>query len=255
MDRPIWEGIYRDINEVKAVGKGFNSDTWVNQSKGKVAKYISNLDESNPIPPIPLRPTSLPLLAAMLRKNQKGSQRIIDFGGGLGFSYLSFIQSCVQAKNYEYHIIESTEVCKEGEKLFSGYQSLFFHPDILGLAFEKADIIYANSVLQYIADWKTLIAELLGFKPKVFLMDDVPAGDIPTFATAQNYYESKLPFGFFNVAEIIAFFESNGYILDYKSKFFSTVLGKIQELPMRNFPSEYQLDHPCTLFFRRILNE
>ena len=251
MDRPIWEGIYQNIHEVKTVGNGFNSDTWVNQSKVKVQEYLANVNESNPIPPIPLRPTSLALVATMVRKNQEGSQKIIDFGGGLGFSYLSFIQSCRQATNYEYHIIESPEICKAGEEILSGYPNLFFHPDIQGLPFEKVDIIYMNSVLQYITDWKSLLAYLLGLKTKVFLMDDVPAGDIPTFATAQNYYESKLPCWFFNVSEIITFFESYDYTLEYKSKFFGTILGKIQELPMSNFPPEYQLDHPCTLLFLR----
>lgn len=255
MDRLIWEGIYKDIREVKAVGNGFNSDTWVDQSKVKVEKYLATINESNLIPPIPLRPTSLPIVATISsdngQKNQKGDQKIIDFGGGLGFSYLSFIQSCMQAANYEYYIIESEEVCKAGEEVFSSYLNLRFCRDIKELAFEKADIIYANSVLQYIVDWKSLLAELLGLKPGVFLMDDVPAGDIPTFATAQNYYESKLPCWFFNVNEIITLFESYDYTLDYKSIFPGTVLGKTQKLPMSNFPSEYQLDHSCSLLFNR----
>ena len=85
MNRPIWEGIYQDIHEVKAVGNVFNSDTWVNHSKVKVEKYLATKNESDEIPPIPLRPTSLPLVAAMVRKNQKGSQKIIDFGGGWVF--------------------------------------------------------------------------------------------------------------------------------------------------------------------------
>ena len=85
MDRPIWEGIYQNIYEVKAVGNGFNSDTWVNQSKEKVQKYLATINESNQIPPIPIRPTSLPLVAAMFRINQKASQKIIDFGGGWVF--------------------------------------------------------------------------------------------------------------------------------------------------------------------------
>lgn len=86
MNRPIWEGIYQDIHEVKAVGNGFNSDTWVNQSKAKVEKYLATINERNPIPPIPLRPTSLPLVAAMFRNNYyEGNQKIIDFGGGWVF--------------------------------------------------------------------------------------------------------------------------------------------------------------------------
>lgn len=81
MDKPIWEGIYQDIREVKAVGNGFNSDTWVNQSKAKVEKYLATINERNLIPPVPLRPTSLPLVAATVRIKQEGNQRIIDVGG------------------------------------------------------------------------------------------------------------------------------------------------------------------------------
>lgn len=251
MDKPIWEGIYQDIHKVKAVGNGFNSDTWVNHCKAKVKKYLSNANESNQIPPVSIRPTSLPLVAAMDRINQEGNKKIIDFGGGLGFSYLSFIRSCTQAKNYEYHIIESRKVCMAGKIFFSGHHNLFFHSGVQGLSFEKVDIIYMNSVLQYIADWKLLFTYLLGLKPKAVLLDDVPAGEIPTFATAQNYYESKLPYWFFNVNEIAAFFELYDYILDYKSKFITSVFGRTQKNPMSNFPSQYQLDYPCTLLFNR----
>jgi putative methyltransferase (TIGR04325 family) len=251
MDRPIWEGIYKDIHEVKVIGKGFESATWVNNSKAKVEEYLSNLNENNPIPPIPIRPTSLPLVTAMVKTNEERNLTILDFGGGVGFSYLSLIQNCSKAKNYEYHIIESKEICKAGEEIFSGHPNLFFYPNIQDLSFEKADIIYMNSVLQYIADWKSLLSHLLDLKPKVFLMDDVPAGHIATFATAQNYYESKLPCWFFNVKEIITFFESYDYTLEYKSKFIGTILGKVQNIPMSNFPSHYRLDYPCTLLFNR----
>jgi len=169
----------------------------------------------------------------------------------LGFSYLSFVQSCAQAKNYAYYIIESTEICNLGNEIFSDHHNIFFSPHVQDLSLEKVDILYMNSVLQYIVDWKTLLNYLLNMKPDLFLLDDLPAGDIPTFATAQNYYSSKLPYSFFNVADIITCVESYDYTLEYKSKYSSLILGKMQKIPMDNFPSEYQLDHPCTLFFRR----
>jgi len=250
MDRPIWEGIYQDIHEINAIGDGFNSDTWVNQSKVKVQKYLSAINERNVIPPAPLRPTSLPLVAAMLKTNRKGSPKIVDYGGGLGFSYLSFMQSCVQANKYQYHIIESREIYKAGEEMFSD-PNLFFHLDIRDLSGEKVSVVYMNSVLQYVADWKSLIANLVRLNPEIILMDDVPAGDIPTFATFQNYYESRIPCWFFDVNEIISLFETHGFCLEQKSKFFGEILGKITKLPMSNFPPENQLDHACTLLFLR----
>lgn len=251
MNRPVWEGIYKDIHEVKAVGNGFNSSCWVNNSKAKVEKYLAGINERNPIPPFPLRPTSLPLLAAMLNKYRDDNQIIIDFGGGLGFSYLSFLRSCERAKNYTYYIVESTEICKLGNEIFSKHHNILFSPRVQKLSLAMVDILYMNSVLQYIGDWKALINILLNMKPEFFLLDDLPAGDIPTFATVQNYYSSKLPYWFFNVADIRTCVESHGYTLEYKSKYSSLILGEMQKIPMDNFPSEYQLDYPCTLLFRR----
>ena len=251
MNKPVWEGVYKDIHEVKALGNGFNSSYWVNNSKEKVEKYLAGINESDPIPPFPPRPTSLPLLAAMLRKNRDKKLIIIDFGGGLGFSYLSFVQSCSRIKNYTYYIVESTEICKLGDEIFSDHHNILFAPHVQDLSLEIVDIVYMNSVLQYIGDWKALLNYLLNLKPEFFLLDDLPAGDIPTFATVQNYYSSKLPYWFFNVDDIITCVESYGYTLEYKSKFSSLILGKMQEIPMSNFPPEYQLDYPCTLLFRR----
>ena len=134
MNKPVWEGVYKDINEVKALGNGFNSSYWVNNSKVKVEKYLAGINRSDPIPPFPLRPTSLPLLAAMLRKNRDNNLIIIDFGGGLGFSYLSFVQSCSRIKNYTYYIVESTEICKLGDEIFSDHHNILFAPHVQDLS-------------------------------------------------------------------------------------------------------------------------
>ncbi|MBQ15000.1 MAG: methyltransferase, TIGR04325 family [Gammaproteobacteria bacterium] len=249
MDKPIWEGVYQDIGEIKAVGAGFSSNTWVDQSKLKVEQYLADLNDSDLIPPVPIRPTSLPLIAAMAKASQKDRKDIIDFGGGLGFSYLSFVQSCSRARNYDYHIIESSGICDLGRESLADHDSLFFHESIADLRIERAEILYINSVLQYIADWKSLLGHLLDLKPEYVLLDDLPAGEIPTFATAQNYYESKIPRWFFNVREIVSYFESRDYCLEYKSTFVAPVLGKIQEKPMSHFPARYRLAYPCTLLF------
>lgn len=251
MDNPIWEGIYNDINDIKIVGGGFNSSAWVENSKKKVESYFSALEEGRLIPPNSIRPTSLPLVAAMLDQSQDSNKEIIDFGGGLGFSYLSFLNCYTQANYYNYHIIESEEICKTGKVVFSDYSNLSFYSDIKELNIVQADIFYMNSVLQYIEDWKSMITDLLNFNPKYVLLDDVPAGDIPTYASAQNYNGSKIPRWFFNVNELVSCFESQKYTLEYKSTFLYPILGKIQKKPMDHFPPQYQLDYPCTLLFKR----
>ena len=255
MDKPIWDGIFKDFDEVPTAGDGFNSSKWVESSIAKVEQYLNIRNRDGFIPPKPIRPSSLPLMVSMLDSSLNETNKIIDFGGGLAFSFLGFMESCPNAFRFDYHIVEGSEVCAAGRNLFGDIESLSFCSSLNDLPFEKSDTVYINSVLQYISNWKTLILDLIGFEPTWFLLDDVPASDIPGYATSQNYYESKIPCWFFNISEIVEFFESSGYQLQYKAKFMCEILGKTEKYPMSNFPSQYTIDYPCTLLFKRSNND
>jgi putative methyltransferase (TIGR04325 family) len=252
MDKPIWEGVFKDFRDINSTGKGFYSTRWVESSISKVKNYNELVNKNSTIPPMSIRPTSLPIVASMMELETLTANRIVDFGGGLAFSYLSFAGCCANAKRLEYHIVESEEICDTGKDLFGNIPNLFFYSEPKELAFDRAGIVYLNSVLQYIENWRLLIEELLELHPNYFLFDDVPGGDIPTFASVQNYYDSKIPCWFLNIDELISFFASKGYTVQFKSKFPSFILGKTQEYPMQNFPLKYQLGYPCTLLFKKI---
>ena len=107
------------------------------------------------------------------------------------------------------------------------------------------------SALQYVENWRALIGKLADCQPEYFMFDALSAGDIPTYATAQNYYESKIPYWFFNIDDMITAMSSVNFKLLFRSARISTVLGQEQELPQSNFPEEYRLGNPCNLLFCR----
>lgn len=106
-----------------------------------------------------------------------------------------------------------------------------------------------GSSLHYIEDWQNMLHRLCRYQPEYFLIMDLPAGDIPTFATAQNYYDSKIPVWFFNVNEVIEVVKINGFKLVFKSAYIAAILGDESPFRLDNFDKKYRIDNACNLLF------
>ena len=87
-------------------------------------------------------------------------------------------------------------------------------------------------------------------KPKYILLSDIFAGSIKSYATLQNYYDSKIPHWFLNLNEILDIFSSNGYELVMKTYATSRRLGVEDILPMSNFPEELRLTQTLHLLLK-----
>lgn len=246
---PIWEGIYHSFIEVPIEGPGFDSETWIGNSLKKITALRDEAEKNIPLPPTSnYREALLPLLAGLVYYENKGL-RALDFGGGIGFTYFQTIYGLPRAEGVEYHIVERESVCQAGRQFFgTTYNKLFFHSQ-LPKAESTFDIVHSGSALQYIDDWKQLISQLCALSRKYLLLVDVPAGNIPTFVAAQNYYGSKIPTRFFNIKEFLAVIGSCGYDLIFNSVYQPTILGVEQCLPMQNFEEKYQLKQACNLLF------
>lgn len=246
MKNNIWEGIYRSFKELPVLGDGFQSDQWIIDSRRKMIDLLKE-DKSSIFSLRNVEPF-LPVVVALI-DNGKKDIKILDFGGNLGITY-SQLRSSAISRKIEYHIVENHRVCEEGKKLFSLDKSIQFHdslPENLGYV----DIVHIHSVLQYVQDWKSKIKQLMAYRPKYFLLVNLSAGNIPTYATVQNYYDSKLPYWFLNINEVIDIFRAEGFELLFKSTYHATILGREQEIPQDNFPEEYRLGNACNLLFRR----
>lgn len=176
----------------------------------------------------------------------------MDFGGGLGSTYISVTAVCASRQLVDYHIVESKRICQAGESCFRGDNNIHFYDHLPG-EIKNVDIICLSSSIQYVEDWKALLKEIIKYEPLYILLADLPAGDIPTYATVQNYYESKIPCWFFNVDEVIDAMVSMNLNLLFKSSYNGTYLGKEQPMPQDNFPTEYQVGKSCNLLFNRIV--
>ena len=107
------------------------------------------------------------------------------------------------------------------------------------------------SVVNSDAAWnnqeKPVVAQKIAATGKeVVLKFDLPAGDLPKFATAQvNVRGSVIPYWFFNARAIIALVESSGYRVTFKAV-------SQQPIDLGNFPSSHQIARSCHLLFTRV---
>ena len=243
----IWEGVYSDFKEVPVSGEGFNADEWVTNSRKKISKLLEAAKKQGTIPSVvAYRASLLPLLAALVCE-ESGRVSILDFGGGLGFTYVPVAHALVEKSCLDYHIVEVERICELGSQLFKDDDTVHFHVSLPGHI--QVDIVHMGSALHYIEHWAEVINELVAYQPRYFMFTDLPAGDIPTYTTAQNYYGSRIPCWFFNINEVIATMSSVGFELLFKSTYIATISGKEEELPQNNFPEELQLGRACSLLF------
>jgi putative methyltransferase (TIGR04325 family) len=244
----IWEGIYKNFAECPVEGGGFSSERWVAQQTERINKLAAQIKDS-PESAVSYQTSLLPVVTAMAGKNTK-KIKILDFGGGLGNTYLLMTCGCVKQTEFEFYIVESQEVCRKGRDFLKNDNKIRFYSE-LPKDVKDFDIIHLGSSIQYIEDWKGLLGEFAKYNPEYILLADVPAGDIPTYATVQNYYESKIPYWFFNINDIINAMSAAGFALTFKSVCIDERLGKRQPLPQDNFPAEYRVGDSCNLLFYR----
>src|SRR3989338_1137391 len=245
----IWEGIYKDFQENLSVGKGFDGDTWINKLSKKLSKILDDSKKKKAIPEIVAYNDSLlPFLAAIIVQ-RSGNVSILDIGGGLGIAYLQVNSALARAEDVDYHIVEKKKVCETGRKIFQNDKRIHFHtssPRNL-----ETDIVHMGGVLCYIKDWKAYLYKLLNYKPEYFLFTNLNAGEIPAYATFQNYYGSKIPCWFFNIDDVTDTMKAMGFKLSFKSTYAGTYLGKEQDIPQDNFPEKYRLKNSCSILFAR----
>jgi len=248
----IWEGVYASFDQCPDVGPGFESDRWVRQETDRINELLKTVKNDKAIPSVvSYRANLLPFLAAIGAANSKENRiSILDFGGGLGSTYISVAAACANGQVVDYHVVDSKSICQAGKRRFKDNPRLHFY-DHLPDEIQAVDIICLSSSIQYIEDWKGLLREITKYDPQYILLADLPAGDISTYATVQNHYESKIPHWFFNVTEVIETMTSIDFSLLFKSSYDGTYLGKEQPMPQDNFSDEYQVGKSCNLLFSR----
>jgi putative methyltransferase (TIGR04325 family) len=239
----VWEGVYDSFPAAGTPGRIFDGETWLTRAAARLDADLAALrgDRSDSSLAL-IREHPLPLLAATLCATRR-STRILDFGGGLGTSFLRLLASLPAAPMpVDYHIVELPSVVAVGRERFGTFPNLHFHSSIprdIG----PVDIVCAVSSLHYIEDWRGCLRELVALRPAWLLLADVPAGDIPTFVTHQVYYGSRMPVWFWNRQELVEAVNDVRYRLTYEAGYRATILGREGPLPMDALPETHRLDH------------
>lgn len=239
----IWDGIYESFAQVPVMGDGFASNVWLSETqrytqaaamalrnnRGEIAESVAQYQ------------ALFSLLVAALSVERP--VRIVDCGGGMGIGFASLMRLSHLKSGVEYLVVDNEESCERGRQLFADFPEVRFSPE-LPRDSENIDVLVLSSVIQFVENYDELLKKLATLAPSFWFFTFVPAGNIPTFASAQlNVPGSVLPVWFFNVGELVAKIEALGYRLVFKS-----ALDRVFD--MNNFPATHQLTRHCNLLFR-----
>jgi len=249
-DFTVWEGIYDEWEDAPLKDGAFDSPKWLDSqaasARSELADFTSNYGSVSPTNKS--HDYILPTVLAMAARGDT-ALKVLDFGGGLASSFFSVASSLSSVDRLEFHVVEGKSVCDKGSDIFPKNMGLYFH-DKIPESCGEFDVIHAGSSLQYIDDWRSLLASFARLEPKYLVLADVVAGSIKPFVTVQNYYGYKIRVRFLNLQELIDEMEKLGFQLLYKSLYVAKILGKEQTLPMKNFPEDRRLKHACQLLFK-----
>jgi putative methyltransferase (TIGR04325 family) len=250
----VWEGLYASFAEASAVGPGFEGPIWRDRSEQAARDAIAISQTDEPLDySLRQRNAHLPLLTATVLSD-RGSARILDFGGGLGTGFVILAKSlAAHIDRINYSVVEVESICHVGAPLFTDRKRPLFYTNLPANA--QFDIVHAASVIQYVENWQALIASLASYGARYLSLGDIYIGDFSSFVTLQNYYGSRIPHWFLNKHEFISEVEGKwGYKLILRTDCEMKVLGVHGPLPMDNFPKRLRIRHGSNLVFAKHKN-
>ncbi len=240
--RRVFNGIYDDFNDIPNL-TSYDSTESLDNIYNETVKKLRSCKSRKMLPDAHPRSqisNLLPLIIS-LQKNKR-EVCVLDYGGGMGTSYIDCIRS-IDVSNIKYYVYDLKESIGLGKKIFPQGSNIKFVNNIKSI--ENVDIIYLGSLLQYIADYKKLLNELINKSPKYIFITDNFMGKI-RYATAQtNMKGRRMAYWIFELKEIIQLFGAHDFNLIYKSINYQPLIH------FNNFPEQYRVVDSCNLLFSR----
>lgn len=247
--KPTWEGVFSSFAEAGGETAVFESSIWMDKIVSR-AQHALERSAGGAIPPVALTTDyALPFLAAAAARRDR-HLRVLDFGGGMATSYVPLRAMLPREQPLEFVIVENGAISDKGNELFAGDESVHFRTDLPSAA-DRFDIVHFGSSLQYVEDWKGLLATVTAFEPEYLLFADLTAADNRSFVTIQQWHERRIPVHLWNVDEFAAVVCALGFELLLKARYRGYYLGPEAELPTANFDREHRLTYTSQLVFRR----
>jgi putative methyltransferase (TIGR04325 family) len=246
----IWEGVFSSFAETGADNSAFEGDTWINKLIERAAHAKAQSAGTAAVAPVTeTRDYALPFIAATIARRDT-PLRILDFGGGIATSFFPLVQMLPADQPLVFVVIENETVCEIGRNVLSGEMRVRFQSRLP--ADEFFDIVHCSSSIEYIDDWRGMLARLSQYRPAYLMFVNLPAADNKTFVTTQHYYGKRIPMHFWNFRDFVSQVESLGYELMLKCRFRGNWRDAYPEMPTEHFNSEYRANYFSQVVFRRM---
>jgi len=183
--------------------------------------------------------------------------RILDYGGGLGQSFITLaagIPDYQRRIDYAICDLPDTIAYAKANDIYSrrGIHCIRFVNDLSEIA--RCDLAYLGSVLQYHPDWRGLLAAIAKLRPSTVVLNQVPiVMQPPTFVMSQKISSrSRQPYWVFNIRELVEAFSESGFRLAARaSEFFGDKDGS-GDRSFPHLPADYHDFRRAVLFFKRV---
>jgi putative methyltransferase (TIGR04325 family) len=218
----------------------FNSDRWLTQLEDSFLRYQNN---DSLIPPP--RASDLPLLVSTL-----GITSVLDYGGSNGWTFEYLKRSCnINPDSFFYTIYELPHVCAFFSVIHPIGSPVTYKSSLSDL--QNFEVLYSNSVLQYLLDDTELFNVIKRHCPRYILLENFLGGDFHDYYSLQNYYEYQIPVKFRCYSSFLTSVMSLGYTLLLRKVYYEPIRGTITSFNMDNFPDNLRINYGTTLIFER----
>ena len=244
---PDFCGSYTSFNQVQDENP-WVAERWIAFNRTKLEKLSL---KSHELIGQSLVPKDSHIVIPAVILNLLGSGRILDFGGGTGYTYFALLGYLQRPKNYDWIVYDSNKLLYEvGQSYLLGMGV----GGVRGIKFAKQlpdGIIRAiniSSTLQYIEDCYQLLGMLVDkYDPEYFFLTRTCCGEINSFITKQLVYGKATPMRFINSREIEDFFFGRGYEIVFKGP-----CGSFKSTQFFGIEKSQQISHAIDYVMRKI---
>jgi len=241
---PTYESLKKDLSQNKNL---YFSKSYISRNLKKNKIFLSKKDYD-----LDYNFIHFVVGLSILKKNFS----ILDYGAGVGNTYIKFRKKGFQKKNITYSIYDQNkELTNIAEKMikksFSSLSKINFYYKFERIKYH--DAVHFGSMLEYVEDYKKLIFSIfkqMKKKPKYIFISDLFGTEQKDFFLIANYYGHKYFVKFHNLKNLISTFKKIGYKLIYKNPHLPNIKGNFQFFDMSNLEKKFRIYNTWNLFFK-----
>lgn len=137
---------------------------------------------------------AFPIVTGLLwHASVAGKLNVLDFGGGMGTTFLQTRHLLAHVENLTWTIVEQTGFVEHGRRIFRAEPKIQFYQDIdEAVDACKPDVVIVSSSLQYVPDPYLLISKLVATEADVILIDRTIVSQGSTDEITRQYVDPTI---------------------------------------------------------------